>query len=170
MSCPDDGGVISASEPADCSSPLPLPTMPSGLRRSSTSSADLQARSGAGARRAPMGDIPGLSVRHSCAKSLCFGGVRCGVLWHETAGQGVSGAAELSLVLRSGRRGREFKSPHPTQVKARFRARSRAFFVSYDSKVQLSAMSRVVRRVWDQACSWRAWKVDRQNGCPAGSA
>ncbi len=22
----------------------------------------------------------------------------------------------------------------------------------------------------DQACSWRAWKVDRQNGCPAGSA
>ena len=47
MSCPDDGGVISASEPADCSSPLPLPTVPSGLRRSSISSADRQARSGA---------------------------------------------------------------------------------------------------------------------------
>ena len=65
----------------------------------------------------PEGDIPGLSVRHSCAKSLCFGGVRCGVLWHETAGQGVSGAAELSLVLRSGRRGRRFKSGHLDQLR-----------------------------------------------------
>ncbi len=44
-----------------------------------------------------MGDLPGLSVRHSCAKSLCFGGVRCGVLWHETAGQSVSGAAKRPL-------------------------------------------------------------------------
>ena len=70
----------------------------------------------------PDGDIPGLSVRHSCAKSLCFGGVRCGVLWYETAGQGVSGAAELSLVLRSGRRGRRFKSGHPDRETAGHRA------------------------------------------------
>jgi len=51
------------------------------------------------------------------APSLCSGGVRCGVLWHEIAGQGVSGAAELSLVLRSGRRGRRFKSSHPDQFR-----------------------------------------------------
>jgi len=37
-----------SEQPADCSSPQPLPTAPSGLRRSSTSSADRQARSGAG--------------------------------------------------------------------------------------------------------------------------
>jgi len=43
--------------------------------------------------------------------------VRCGVLWHETAGQGPSGAAKLSLVLRSGRRGRRFKSGHLDQLR-----------------------------------------------------